>query len=293
VGASHRIDPPDTNTRMHEVPRRPHTLLAVVTLVGMLSVACTPRHGARDDVALRVMTYNIQSGGGDLERTAAAIRAVSPDVVALQEVDVHWAERSQFADQATTLGARLGMAVRFARIYALPGAQPTDPPREFGVALLSRPPIVRFRNDTLTRLSTQTANPVPVPMPGLLDATIDVRGTPVRVFNTHLDYRADPVVRRQQVAEVLAYVGAPSTPTLLFGDLNAKPDAAELRPLFAGLRDAWSAASGAGHTYPASAPDRRIDYVLVSPHFRVRAATVPATEAADHRPVVVDLVLGR
>ena len=277
---------------MRRAALAPALVLAPVLAPVLLGAGCAPPRHASVGVPLRVMSYNIKSGDGDLGRTAAAIRASAPDVVALQEVDVRWGPRSGFADQASALGARLGMQVRFAHIYHLPGAGATRPAREFGVALLSRYPIRRFRNDTLTRLSTQAADPTPAPMPGLLAATIDVRGTAVRVFNTHLDYRADPRVRARQVAELLARVGAPDTPTLLFGDLNAEPDAPELQPLLRRLRDAWPAAAGAGATYPAAAPAKRIDYVLVSPHFRVRAASVPAANASDHRPVVADLVLG-
>jgi endonuclease/exonuclease/phosphatase family metal-dependent hydrolase len=237
------------------------------------------------------MTYNIQSGHGNLDGTAAAISASAPDIVALQEVDVHWAERSNFADQAATLGERLHMVVRFAGIYRIPAADTTKPPREFGVALLSKYPIVTWRNDTLTRLSTQESNPVPAPAPGLLEALIDVQGTAVRVFNTHLDYRADPRVRRQQVAEMLSYIGIATTPTIVFGDLNAKPDAPELAPLLERLHDAWPASAGPGFTYPADKPSARIDYVLTSAHFRVRSAQVVATQASDHRPVVIEAVL--
>jgi endonuclease/exonuclease/phosphatase family metal-dependent hydrolase len=237
------------------------------------------------------MSFNIRSGNGNLEGTADAIRASAADIVALQEVDVHWAERSSFVDQASALGARLKMQVRFARIYSVPGASASQLPREFGVALLSKYPIVRWSNDTLTRLSTQEANPVPAPMPGLLDATIDVRGTMVRVFNTHLDYRSDPRVRERQVGEMLERIGAMSQPTIAFGDMNAKPDAPELQPLLHRLRDTWPSGSGPGFTYPADVPAQRIDYVLVSRHFRVRSAAVPVTEASDHRPVVVDLVI--
>ncbi|MGI8509096.1 MAG: endonuclease/exonuclease/phosphatase family protein [Gemmatimonadaceae bacterium] len=239
------------------------------------------------------MTYNIRSGNGDLAHTADAIRASAPDLVALQEVDVHWAERSGFADQASELGNRLHMQVRFARIYSLPATDQAQPPREFGVALLSRYPIRTWRNDTLTRLSTQEKEPVPTPMPGLLEATVDVHGTSVRVFNTHLDYRSDPRVRQQQVTEMLAHIGEPSVPTLVFGDMNAKPDAPELQPLFRRLHDTWPASAGAGLTYPAEVPAERIDYVLVSRQVRVRSASVPVTEASDHRPVVVDLVVDR
>lgn len=237
------------------------------------------------------MTYNIQSGHGNLEATAAAIRASRADVVALQEVDVHWAERSEFADQATILGGRLGMNVLFAPIYRLPAGAPGQPVREFGVALLSRFPVVAWRNDTLTRLSTQVPNPVPAPAPGLLDATLDVHGIRVRALNTHLDYRADPRVRRMQVAEMLAYIGAPDVPMIVFGDLNATPNAPELAPLLARLHDAWSPAYGGGFTYPADSASKRIDYVLVSSQFVVHDATVPDTQASDHRPLIVDLSL--
>lgn len=236
--------------------------------------------------ALRVMSYNIQAGGASLDSTAQAIRALSPDVITLQKVDVHWGERSHFADQATELEARLGMQVRFAPIYHIEA-------REYGVALLSRFPIVGFQNDTLTRLSTQDANATPVPAPGLLEAAIDVNGQRVRLFNTHLDYRADPSVRARQVAEMVRYIGASTGPTIVTGDLNATPDALEIQPLLRALRDSWPAANGLGLTYPAELPVKRIDYVLTSPHFAVRAASVGMTRASDHRPVVVDLLLRR
>ena len=237
------------------------------------------------------MSYNIRSGNGNLDSTAAAIRAQSPDVVALQEVDVHWAERSAFADQVSALAEKLGMQARFAPIYVLPGLTPGAAPREFGVALLSRHAIVSFRNDTIARLSTQVQDPVPAPAPGLLEVLLDVRGQPVRVFNTHLDYRKDPAVRTHQVREMLGYIGDMAVPTLVFGDLNASPDAPELQPLLARLHDAWSSSTSPGFTYPADAPHSRIDYVLVSPQFTVRSVRVPETQASDHRPVVAELLL--
>lgn len=237
------------------------------------------------------MTYNIRSGNGNLDGTAEAIRASAPDIVALQEVDVHWAERSAFADEATALGARLHMAVIFAPIYRLPGPTDTTPAREFGVALLSRFPIVRWANDSLMRLSTQEPNPTPTRMPGLLDATLDVRGIPVRVLNTHLDYRADPRVRAEQVSEMLEFLGETSGPTVVCGDMNATPRAAELQPLLQRVHDTWMGPPDSGRTYPADRPTERIDYVLVTPEFRVVSTNVPTTLASDHRPVVVVLEL--
>lgn len=275
--------------RLHVIARATFGPVALVMLLTSCARQTVVRGVDGASPTLRVMTYNIQSGHGNLDAAISAIRDARPDIVGLQEVDVHWAERSGFVDQATTLGERLGMSVRFARIYSIPVQDASRPPREFGVALLSRFPIVAWRNDTLTRLSTQDANPVPSPAPGLLDATVDVRGTRVRVFNTHLDYRADPRIRQRQVAEMLDYIGPPSVPTILLGDLNAEPQARELAPLLAVLHDSWLPASGPGLTYPADVPRKRIDYVLVSLHFRVHATVVPAIEASDHRPVIVDL----
>jgi len=284
---------PEARSRVsHPAGRSPVGIFrAAAALLACLLTSCAPLPSPTGGVPLRVMTYNIRSGNGNLDSTAAAIRAQSPDIVALQEVDVHWAERSGFADQATALGAKLGMQARFATIYSLPGITAEAPKREFGVALLSRYPVVAFRNDTIARLSTQVQDPLPTPAPGLLDAMLDVNGRRVRVFNIHLDYRKDPAVRVQQVREMLGYIGALATPTLVFGDMNAAPDAPELQPLLARLHDAWSSSTTAGFTYPADVPRARIDYVLVSPQFTVRSVRVPGTQASDHRPVVAELVL--
>lgn len=245
------------------------------------------------------MTYNIAAGtgggpGGDttgLVAIARTIRDAGADIVALQEVDVHWSSRSGFADQASSLAKWLGMEARFAPIYHVASTEPGAPPKEYGVALLSRFPVTGFRNHSITRLSTQQPGSAPSPAPGFLEATVSVHGVAVRVFNTHLDYRADPSVRVTQVSEMLAIIGKAGQPTLVFGDMNATPDAAELQPLFGVLDDAWKSGTGPGESYPAKAPAKRIDYVLLSRHFRASTARVVSTEASDHRPVVADLTL--
>lgn len=265
-------------------------LALAVLLVGG---GCATHNRPAPGYGLTVMTYNIQYGGGgrNLAAIAGVIRAAQADVVALQEVDVAWSERSDFADQASQLAGTLGMAVRFAPIYDV--TDTTAPPRQrrFGVALLSRHPIAQFTNRPLTRHSTLSPAAPPSPHPGLLDATIAVNGTPVRLLNTHLDYRADPTVRSQQVAEILDLVGTTPGPIILFGDFNATPDAYELAPLLARFRDVWSAGTGPGFTFSSTAPTKRIDYVLVSDDIRVLEATVPVATTSDHLPVVVRVIV--
>ncbi len=252
--------------------------------------------------ALRVLTYNIAAGRFGLAGVVAASRAASPDLVGLEEVDVHFGARSGWVDQAAALADSLGMGVFFAPIYDLPPPAAGSPRRRFGLAILARCRIRAAVNHPLTRLSTQTLHPVPAPAPGFPEVTVDVGGRGVRFLATHLDYRRDPAVRRTQVAEMLRVLRRSGGPLILVGDLNATPDAAELHPLLATLGDAWSAAAAAGRasapgasppgfTYPAEAPRERIDYVLVRGPFEVDSAAVPDTEASDHRPVVVELRL--
>lgn len=283
------------------------SLIAGVAMGMAATGACT----RRDAGPVRVMTYNIAAGHGDLDRIANVIRTADPDIVGLQEVDVNWSARSGFADQAAELGAALDMHVRFGAIYSLPaeergevrspaGAETLSSAdagsartRQFGLAILSREPIIEFTNHKMPRLSTQTDVVGPEPMPGFPEAVIDVDGVRLHVFNTHLDYRADPRVREQQVARMLEVMRERAAPQILMGDLNARPDAAELRPLLTRFTDAWSVATGDGATYPAQTPDRRIDYILLSDDVRVAAADVLPALASDHRAVVADILILR
>ncbi len=260
--------------------------VGVLVLVALSLLVAAPASAARDAVSLRVLSYNIHTGVGtdgrlDLARTAAAIRETRADVVALQEVDVHWGARSDFRDQARDLAGLLRMRVFFAPVYDLAPPAAGQPRRRYGVAILSRFPLLCPKNHEITRLSTVEENPVPKPTPGFAVATVLVRGVAVRVYATHLDFRPDPAVRAAQVADMLSIM---SGRHVLLGDFNAPPDAPELAPLWEKLTPAPTDA-----TYPADVPATRIDYVAVSPGIRVRSSSVPDTLASDHRPVLAEL----
>jgi endonuclease/exonuclease/phosphatase family metal-dependent hydrolase len=183
----------------------------------------------------------------------------------------------------------LAMRVFFAPIYDLDPLTPGTPRRQYGVAVLSRFPLSHTENHEITRLSTQDPNSVPAPAPGFAEAVVLVRGVPVHVYSTHLDYRSDPAVREMQVADTLRIMSADRGPQVLLGDFNAPHEAPELTPLWTALTDA----APAGGTYPAAAPTKRIDFVAVSDRVRVRSATVPETLASDHRPVLAELSVRR
>ncbi|WP_020575184.1 endonuclease/exonuclease/phosphatase family protein [Actinopolymorpha alba] len=287
-------------------PTRRGTLTAAAALaatmvlgVAPLATAASLDGAASEDgskpVPLRVATYNIRAGAGEdnvfnLDRTAAAIRSLNADVVGLQEVDVHWGARSNFVDEAKDLAKRLDMRVFFGPIYDLDPLTEGAPRRQYGLAILSRYPILEAKNHEITRLSTQTPNPAPAPAPGFPEVKVNVRGAFVHVYTTHLDYRSDPSVRRAQVADMLEILAEDRGPKVLVGDFNAQPSAPELAPLWQSLRDA---APNGGKTYPAIIPVSRIDLVTVSPDVTVRGTHEVATDASDHRPVVADLLVPR
>jgi endonuclease/exonuclease/phosphatase family metal-dependent hydrolase len=266
-------------------------LLLTLGLMGS-PASCGSGAPAAPPEGLRVMTYNIHYGDPDLSKIAEVICSSGADVIALQEVDVHFSERSGFADQASEIASRCGMAVRHGPIYDLPPLEPGKPNRQFGPAILTRYPIVSWKNHLLTRLSTQADAP-PTPMTGFLQVTVNVDGTEVDVFSTHLDYRRDPAVRKTQVAEMLAILGTPSRPTILMGDMNAGPGQEELAPLFARLKDSWAGHADPGFTVPVDAPDNRIDYIFLAGPIQAVSARVLDTTASDHRPVVAELTFER
>ena len=245
---------------------------------------------------MRFLVYNIHAGkdaGGvdNLVRVAELVAETEADVILLQEVD-RGTQRSAEVDHVAELRRLTGYHGAFGRTLDFQGGQ-------YGIAILSRWPIV---SDSMIRL------PVVPPQEraggsyeprGALHARLAVPGAaePVHVVNTHLDPSRDPHYRRQEIAGVLrAIANIGGSVIFLGGDLNATPDDSAIASIAAsGLRDAWVEcnASGPGLTYPASTPVKRIDYLWLPSGAACIEATVPSTQASDHRPLLVTLSLSR
>lgn len=272
-------------------------LFITLLIVQALSVTgCQTETREREPAVIRIMNYNIAAGHGDINAIAEVIREYDPDIVALQEVDVNWGIRSGYEDQAEYLAEALGMDCFYGEIYTLPPDREGEgvPDRQYGLVFLSKEPIRYTQNHQLTRFSTQGEAPGMQTLPGFPEIAIPFPGGIVHFFNTHLDYRHDPAVRETQVREMIGIMEQAEGPVVLAGDLNARPVAPELDPLFVMLRDAWEEREDEddpGYTFPAGSPDRRIDYILHSPHFEVADVFVVESPASDHLAVVADLVL--
>ncbi|MGO1227508.1 endonuclease/exonuclease/phosphatase family protein [Brachybacterium sp. AOP42-C2-15] len=246
----------------------------------------------------RVATYNIRHGLGDdgrvdLARTAREIAALDAEVIGLQEVDQGFGPRSGHEDQAARLGELLGMQVCFGAALELPPARESEPPRRYGLALLTRHEILRH---SLALLPAHPGCAPPTEPRGVLHARIRGPGEQeLDVLVTHLD-NAGRAHRTAQVQGIIRLAADLTGPALLMGDMNADPSAPELAALAAtGWRDAaqtlWrdaaqEAASGDGASTarvvesarrvgPRSQIHAQLD-VVMTPLRSLRLATHPA-----------------
>ncbi|MFR9779806.1 endonuclease/exonuclease/phosphatase family protein [Micromonospora sp. MS34] len=263
---------------------------------------------------LRVMTWNVRTGGRDRDgtdrwdRIVAVVAAQRPDVLALQEL-----RGLDRGGRMTELAGRVGMVPHLARSCF---GQP--------VAVLVRAPLRVLRSGRVRRPFHHAAVRVEV-------ATAE---GPLTVFSTHLDPYSGG--RRRMEADWLAVTlrRTGGRLALLAGDLNTLEPAvdhdarlaglAELyrrrhlrrdgrtvdtravaRLLDAGLVDLWPYTGGAepdGLTVPtrhggAEFAAMRLDYLLATPELAaltraVRVVRDGGTDtASDHYPVLAELAM--
>ncbi len=237
-----------------------------------LLLAPLPLWSASPRPRLRVLTYNIHHGQGtdgklDLQRIAGIIGNLSPDVVALQEVD-NKTRRSGGADQATELSRLTGMNFAFGMAMPYKGGQ-------YGEVVLSRFPLDRVRTYPLP------FHPGIEPRAALRVRITPDNGLPRFLFaSTHLSSESEQarIEQTQQILHVFPAAGSP--PFVLAGDFNARPDSPPMKLL---LDSVWK---------DAIAPQSEIDYVLFrasDPWKPVEVKIVDDLVASDHRPVLAVL----
>lgn len=232
---------------------------------------------------VRVLTFNIlhgetMKGDFDLDLIAETISAVSPDLVALQEVD-NKTGRTKGMDLATELGYRTRMSSIFGRAMPYDGG-------EYGEAVLSRFSFLQTRNVGLT------GSPGKEPRAALEVTTVLPSGDTIAFIGTHLDHTRDPADRITQVNEINQIFSTNNHPTILAGDLNATP---ESEPM-AILGEHWTASYGdePAPTIPCTNPRSKIDYVMYAPAHQWRvleSRVINAPVASDHCPYLVVLEL--
>jgi endonuclease/exonuclease/phosphatase family metal-dependent hydrolase len=239
---------------------------------------------------VRILTYNVHRCVGtdrklDVARVADVIAAQTPDIVALQELDVGRA-RTGGVDQAHRLAHLLGMAFHF-------NAAVQVEEELYGDAILTTLP------ERLVKAGPIPAHPRfhRLEPRGALWVAVTVGLAELQVINTHLGL-VPREQRRQAVALAgEAWLGAAQRPLILVGDMNATPRAVAYRTLASRLTESRRATrrSRRTPTFPSTFPVLAIDHVFVSEGVRVEAVRTPldpiARLASDHLPLVVDFSL--
>ncbi|RKN45625.1 hypothetical protein D7294_03900 [Streptomyces hoynatensis] len=241
------------------------------------------------------MDWNVQGGQGadgvtDFGRVVEAIRQESPDLVTLQELHDNSAVGGENQWQVL-LDELPGYYAHFARSdeNALGGSA--------GNLILSRYPIL----ERLTYLLPQYPQDTTAVRRSLGGVRLSVGGADLRVYTTHLSPGLGTEATERRARQARAVIdklpaSLMTTPMLLTGDLNVRPDDA-IRPWFAaaGWLDAWTQVNAntgeEALTHPGDGEDARIDYVYATPAFDVSAAHTVPTTASDHLPVVAELTV--
>ncbi|AEG42863.1 endonuclease/exonuclease/phosphatase family metal-dependent hydrolase [Isoptericola variabilis J7] len=271
---------------------------------------------------IRLVTFNVRHGRGDdgrvdAARLGAALAALDPDVVALQEVD-RAQDRSERADLlgaveeaigaretrfVPTLTGQVGLA-RHVRTSAESAdvqkvssllrtwsgrrrarGDEADGP-SYGIALLSRHPVSAWR-----RLRLPTVTPYLVGLQlgpdeprAALAAVVETPDGPLTVVGTHLSSWGR--WNRAQLWSLRRHLRAAPRPLVLLGDLNIR---GALASRITGWRELVHVP-----TYPAARPFLQIDHVLADGDVDAAGpARALDLGLSDHRAVVVDVTLGR
>lgn len=251
---------------------------------------------------MRVATFNILHGrtvgdGVDLRRLRNCVRALDPDVLGLQEVDIDQ-PRSGNADLTAAAAEAMGAVEhRFvAAIAGTPGAtwmaatgRERPGTAAYGIALLSRYPASSWQVVRLPRIPMR----FPMYLPGpnkmmVVDeepraaviARLETPLGPLTVANTHLSFV--PGWNRRQLRSLVRDLRGLPGPRLLIGDLNLTPSAVHR---WSGMRPLATAA-----TFPAPSPCRQLDHILTDDRQLCADTTVAELmPISDHRPLTVDL----
>ena len=220
---------------------------------------------------LRVATFNIHHAEGmdgivDLDRIAAVIRAINPDLIALQELDER-VPRSNLIDHPAELARMLAMHVHFGPAMDLEVGR-------YGIALAS-PRGFRAATIALPRSGSEEPR-----------AVVVARWDEMQIVATHLS--RDRSSRLRQARHLASMVQQMEGPVIVLGDMNQR--AADLVPLISvGLRPV---------TPRRGLLDRfrrgfQIDHILVSADLIVEHAWTVPTASSDHVPLVADLKRGK
>lgn len=246
---------------------------------------------------IRVLTVNTHKGFTAFNRRFVlhelreAVRAVSADIVFLQEVlgeatiparhrHGHW-PTSQYEFLADSIWEQ----------YAY-GKNAVHRGGHHGNAVLSKFPIVRFENRDVSTSGRERR--------GLLHCVLDIPGRALQVHAICVHLGLNEAQRRWQVDRLCQQIEEktpPDSPLIVAGDFNdwRLRAHARLRRRCAGLSEVFVEATGsAARTFPARWPVLKLDRIYVRNATTVRPMMLrprPWSKLSDHAPLAAELTL--
>ena len=222
---------------------------------------------------LKLMSYNIKNANGmdnvcNFQRIANVINNTSPDVVAIQEVD-SMTNRSGQKYVLGEIAERTQMHGYFAPAIDYDGGK-------YGIGLLTKQ--VPLRLQTL-------------PLPGREEArTLILAEFADYIYCcTHMSLTEED--RMKSLELVKAFTSSSTKPLFLAGDMNAEPESGFIKKL---QKDFQILSNPKQSTYPASEPQKTIDYITtlksnINGFALISAQVLNEPMASDHRPILVEI----
>jgi endonuclease/exonuclease/phosphatase family metal-dependent hydrolase len=223
-----------------------------------------------DDVAAKVLFFNVGNGLLRPDRLKEAVEQSQADIVGLAELSSTQADALQGLSELYPFQALYGLGIP-------------------GKGLLSRWPL-----DSVELVELHTARP------DLRASAMIPIGDSIRALQIIVAHPPPQRTRlRTEQLKAILKLATGGEPTLLMGDFNMVQAQAAYRVYrAAGLRDAYrEAGTGRGLTYPVRRaglrlrPLLRIDYIWYTHQLVARRAWVGVDHGSDHLPLFAEMVL--
>ena len=250
---------------------------------------------------LKIMSYNIAGGrsfefGPDYrpiihgELTyAAKIKEIAPAVCGMNEVDYRLPRSGR-----VRMAQMIGDAAGYESAYA-PAVTWTN---KYGIGT--------YGNGLLSKYPIKEIESIPIPNPEtkkegfyyeprvILHTTIDIEGRDVEFFVTHVGLADEE--KELAIKTLMPYVLITDNPVIVMGDFNMTSDNPIMKPLLNTLQDTFDVFPDKTiYTWPCKAEmfpntdpktHEKIDYILVSNHFKIESVEIPELILSDHKPYI-------
>ncbi len=230
---------------------------------------------------MKIMSFNTQHCKNyitqeiDFKVMADAILKCDADIVGLNEMRSLGLDPKEYGKQVEELSRLTGIKNCF-----------------FAKAIeFSKGP---YGNAMLSKLKIESAESVPIPDPdpkgydGYYETRCVLKARlsgGITVLVTH--FGLNPDEHKNAVDTVMSLL--PDKKGILMGDFNVLPDNEVLAPIRARMKDTADIFETEKFSFPSDNPNRKIDYIFVTPDIEVVSADIPVIVASDHRPHTAEI----